>query len=133
MDLPRGYSNEESVKQREFSTRLLKVQDEERRRIARELHDDLGELLAVMRINAGRVAREKLKLSAGTARCAQENVRLIKQVSNGIRTMPLLFHPPSLDEWDWVPRCTGLARINRKRMKDTQNSKYISRPWKLKF
>lgn len=90
--------NEESVKQREFSTRLLKVQDEKRRRIARELHDDLGQLLAAMRINARRVAREKSKLSAGTARCAQENVRLIEQVSNGIRTMPYLFHPPSLDE-----------------------------------
>ena len=89
---------EESVKEKEFSARILKLQDEERRRIARELHDGVGQLLAAMSMNASRVESEKSKLSPDTARCAEENARLIEQVSADIRTMSYLFHPPLLDE-----------------------------------
>ena len=89
---------EEAIKEKEFSARLLKLQDEERRRIARELHDGVGQLLAAMSMNAARVEREKSKLSPDTARCAEENARLIEQVSADIRTMSYLFHPPLLDE-----------------------------------
>ena len=45
---------EETVKEKELSARLLKLQDEERRRIARELHDGVGQLLAAMSMNASR-------------------------------------------------------------------------------
>jgi signal transduction histidine kinase len=48
---------EESTKQREFSVRFLKLQDEERRRITRELHDGVGQLLTVMSMNGGRIAQ----------------------------------------------------------------------------
>ena len=90
--------NEESAKQKELSARLLKVQDEERRRIARELHDGVGQLLAVMSMNAGKMDGEKSKLNPDTARCVEENTKLIEQVSADIRTMSYLFHPPLLDE-----------------------------------
>lgn len=90
--------NEESVKQKEFSAHLLRVQDEERRRIARELHDGVGQLLAVMSMNAGKMEGEKSKLNPDTARCVEENTKLIQQVSADIRTMSYLFHPPLLDE-----------------------------------
>ncbi len=89
---------EEANKQKEFSARLLELQDQERRRIARELHDGAGQLLAVLSMNAGRVEREKSKLSPETARCAEENTRLIQQVSEDIRTTSYLLHPPLLDE-----------------------------------
>ncbi len=83
---------------RALSGRLLQAQDEERRRIARELHDGVGQLLAAMSMNASRLDGEKSKLSPDTARCAEENARLIEQVSADIRTMSYLFHPPLLDE-----------------------------------
>lgn len=89
---------EEAVKEKELSARLLKLQDEERRRIARELHDGVGQLLAAMSMNAGRVDGEKSNLSPEAARCAEENSKLIDQVSADIRTMSYLFHPPLLDE-----------------------------------
>ena len=89
---------EEAVKEKELSARLLKLQDEERRHIARELHDGVGQLLAAMSMNASRLDGEKSNLSPDAARCAEENSKLIEQVSADIRTMSYLFHPPLLDE-----------------------------------
>ncbi len=97
-DITQHKQAKEAIKEKEFSARLLKLQDEERRRIARELHDGVGQLLTVMSMNAAEVESEKSKLSPETARCAEHNARLIEQVSADIRTMSYLFHPPLLDE-----------------------------------
>jgi len=94
--------NNEWVKQtdlvRELSGRLLRLQDEERRHIARELHDSVGQLLASISMNMSNVAAEKEKLSSSAAKCVDENAHLLEQVSNEIRTMSHLLHPPLLDE-----------------------------------
>jgi signal transduction histidine kinase len=97
-DITQRRQTERAIKEAEFSTRVLRLQDEERRRIARELHDGVGQLLAAMSMNASRIEKEKAKLGPDTARCAEENSRLIKQASADIRTMSYLFHPPLLDE-----------------------------------
>lgn len=83
---------------RKLSARLLQIQDEERRRIARELHDSVGQLLAAISMNISNVSREKDKLSASAAGAISENMRLVEQVSNEIRTLSHLLHPPLLDE-----------------------------------
>ena len=83
---------------RKLSARLLQTQDEERRRIARELHDSVGQLLAAVSMNIASVSREKAKLSTSAASAVSENMKLIEQVSNEIRTMSHLLHPPLLDE-----------------------------------
>jgi PAS domain S-box-containing protein len=88
----------QSATVRELSGRLLQLQDEERRRIARELHDSVGQLLAAININASRIAREKANLSPGAVRGAEENLALTEQVLTEIRTMSHLLHPPLLDE-----------------------------------
>ena len=49
---------------RKLSARLLQIQDEERRRIARELHDSVGQLLAAISMNTSNVSKEKGKNSA---------------------------------------------------------------------
>jgi len=97
-DITNRKQAEEAIKEKELSARLLKLQDEERRRIARELHDGVGQLLAAVSMNASRLDREKANLSPDAARCAEENSKLIEQVSADIRTMSYLFHPPLLDE-----------------------------------
>jgi PAS domain S-box-containing protein len=97
-DITERKKAEKATKEKELSARLLKLQDEERRRIARELHDGVGQLLAAMSMNASRLDREKSKLSPDTARCAEENAQLIQQVSADIRTVSYLLHPPLLDE-----------------------------------
>jgi PAS domain S-box-containing protein len=97
-DITQRKQAEKALKESELSARLLQLQDEERRRIARELHDGVGQLIAAMSMNVSRVVREKSNLSPDAARCAEENSNLIEQVSKDIRTVSYLLHPPLLDE-----------------------------------
>ena len=83
---------------RELSARLLQIQDEERRRIARELHDSVGQMLAAVNMNLAHVAREADALSPESARALADNSGLLEQISTEIRTISHLLHPPLLDE-----------------------------------
>jgi PAS domain S-box-containing protein len=69
-----------------LSAQLLQVQDEERRRIARELHDDLGQQLTIIKM-------EMANLSG-----AEEASRLADVAASTVRNMSYLLHPPLLDE-----------------------------------
>src|SRR6202022_2541377 len=60
--------------QRELDSRLLQMQDEERRRIARELHDSVGQLLAAIMMNISRVKAEAHKLSPEAAKLVGDHV-----------------------------------------------------------
>ena len=82
---------------RDLSLRLLQVQDDERRRLARELHDSVGQLLAAIGINVGIVQSQANKLDARGARAVSENAQLLDQVSREIRTISHLLHPPLLE------------------------------------
>jgi PAS domain S-box-containing protein len=82
---------------RELSARLLYVQDEERRRLARELHDSVGQLLAAIGMNLGVVQSQAHKLDARASRAVSENAQLVQQVSREIRTISHLLHPPLLE------------------------------------
>ena len=81
---------------RQLSARLLQAQDDERRRLARELHDSVGQLLAAISMNIQTVQSTLLEPAAAAA--AAENAKLIDQISTEIRTMSHLLHPPLLDE-----------------------------------
>ena len=81
-----------------LNARMSVLQDDERRRIARELHDSVGQLLAAIRINNSVVEREVGKLSAKAAQCVSQNAEMAEQVSKEIRTISHLLHPPLLDE-----------------------------------
>ncbi len=83
---------------RELSSQLQTMQDEERRRLARELHDSVGQLLAALAMNVTMVQTEAYKLSPAAARRIEDNAALIDQVSTEIRTISHLLHPPLLDE-----------------------------------
>jgi signal transduction histidine kinase len=83
---------------RELSNRLLQTQDDERKRIARGLHDSVGQLLAAIQMNNGSIEKEISKLNPGAARALTENRTLVDQVMQSIRTISHLLHPPLLDE-----------------------------------
>jgi signal transduction histidine kinase len=90
------HRNEEEL--REFSKRLSQSQDDERRRIARELHDSTGQKLSVLAMNLAMV--ENQANSPGTApnKLLSECSSLIRDISDEIRTLSYLLHPPLLDE-----------------------------------
>jgi PAS domain S-box-containing protein len=84
--------------QADFVARLQQVQDEERRRLARELHDSVGQLLACIAINIDRVKGESDNLSPEVADMVVQNRSMVNEISNQIRTISHLLHPPLLDE-----------------------------------
>jgi PAS domain S-box-containing protein len=97
-DITERKQADEARKVAEVTAKLLQVQDDERRRIARELHDGVGQLLAAIGMNISQVLREKERLSDPVARCVAENMTLIDQASSEVRTVSYLLHPPMLDE-----------------------------------
>jgi len=83
---------------RELSARLLQIQDEERRRIARELHDSVGQMLAAVSMNMAHVHHEAAVLGPDARKALEDNAELLEQLSSEIRTISHLLHPPLLDE-----------------------------------
>ncbi|MGA7444153.1 MAG: PAS domain S-box protein [Candidatus Sulfotelmatobacter sp.] len=83
---------------RELSGRLLRAQDEERRRIARDLHDSSGQILVAVQMNLAPIEEEARKMNASFAQVIRESIGLVEQLSKELRTVSYLLHPPLLDE-----------------------------------
>ena len=94
---------------RTLSGRLIATQDEERRRIARDLHDSVGQLVAAFSMNNCLVLPEIDKLNPIAAQAVRQNVQLVDQLSREIRTISHLLHPPLLDEVGLLPAIRSFA------------------------
>ncbi|HEY7353858.1 MAG TPA: CHASE3 domain-containing protein [Terriglobales bacterium] len=79
---------------RKLSGRLLGIQDQERRRIARELHDSLGQYLAGMKIAIDMLSVRSPELDPLLTECAD----ILDKAISETRTLSHLLHPPLLDE-----------------------------------
>ncbi|HEY2104384.1 MAG TPA: PAS domain S-box protein [Candidatus Binataceae bacterium] len=82
----------------ELSGRLLRLQDEERRRIARELHDTTAQKLAALSMNLSLVERSRPRFSPGAQAAFEEGLRLAEGCLRELRTLSYLLHPPMLEE-----------------------------------
>ncbi len=82
-----------------LNARMTILQAEERRHIARELHDSVGQLLAAASMNGEVVQAESHKLSPKAAKCLAENAGITEEIIRQIRTISYLLHPPLLDEF----------------------------------
>jgi signal transduction histidine kinase len=94
-EIQRRVQTEEML--RKLSARILTLQDEERRRLGRELHDSAGQLLAALHINLGVIAQRTQGDPSLSAKVA-DTAALADQVISEIRTLSYLLHPPMLDE-----------------------------------
>jgi len=83
---------------RHLSAQLLQTQDEERRHVARELHDSAGQTLTVLGLNLAQLVQEAARKDPELARHAEESEELVRQLQREIRTTSYLLHPPMLDE-----------------------------------
>ncbi len=83
---------------RELSSRLMQAQDDERRHVARELHDSAGQTLTALGMNLAHLAQQAGEISPDLAQDAEEGKQLVLELSQEIRTMSYLLHPPLLDD-----------------------------------
>lgn len=90
--------SEKEASLRELWNRLLQAQDEERRRIGRELHDAIGQVLTALSMRLG-VARRKLGVNKSkTEEALTESLTLVRECSDSVRTLAYLLHSPVLEE-----------------------------------
>jgi PAS domain S-box-containing protein len=83
-----------NIELQRLSGQLMRVQDEERRRIARELHDDLGQVLVALKMNLDSSAQSE---SHGEA------IQLAQDALAKVRNLSYVLHPPLLDESGLLP------------------------------
>src|SRR6266496_2876053 len=81
---------------RVLSGQLLQLQDDERRRIARELHDSAGQTLAALNMNLAPLCQNGI--DPHSRKAIAESLNLIAGLSRELRTISHLLHPPLLDE-----------------------------------
>lgn len=89
---------------RQLNAQLLKVQDEERRKVARELYDSTGQMVIASMLNLARL-RVSASLTPEEKRLLSSCDAMLQSVSSELRTISHLLHPPLLDE---VGLCTAL-------------------------
>ena len=89
--------HQDELQMRELTRRLLQSHDDERRRIARDLHDSTGQDLASLLITLGRAEHRGAQLPLELVKMLSESFLLAKKISGEIRTLSCLLHPPLLD------------------------------------
>jgi PAS domain S-box-containing protein len=89
---------------RTLSRRILRVEDEERRRLARELHETSAQWLAALSMNLSVVSESADLLSPRTRAAMVESIALTERCLREIRTVSYLLHPRELDELGLEPR-----------------------------
>jgi two-component system, NarL family, sensor kinase len=98
---------------RELSSRLLHLQDEERRRIARDLHDNTAQQLAAINLNLR--ALQNISSDEKARRLLEDTARLVDECSREVRSISYLLHPPLLSEAGLRPALNWLAEGFEKR------------------
>jgi len=82
---------------RHLTARMMQLQDDERRRIARELHDSVGQTLVALTMNLTTVSADLERLGQ-TAQKVWDSLALAQEMNTEVRTVSYLLHPPLLDE-----------------------------------
>jgi two-component system NarL family sensor kinase len=83
---------------RQLSGRLLQLQDEERRRIARDLHDVTGQKIALLSMSLDRLGRLVASPDVEVKETLEDTRDVVRKIGEEIRTLSYLLHPPLLDE-----------------------------------
>ncbi len=94
---------------RRLTMRLEAAKEEERKHLARELHDEFGQALTAVKINLGLVATGKRTAGTGLDRLA-ETIGMVDQLIGQVRALSIDLRPPVLDEMGLVPALEGYLR-----------------------
>jgi two-component system, NarL family, sensor kinase len=100
---------------RALSAELMRSQDEERRRIGRDLHDSTGQTLAALELSLSQLMHDSVAAPPARRELLEHCARLASQCSTEIRTASYLLHPPLLDELGLLSALRWLADGFRQR------------------
>jgi PAS domain S-box-containing protein len=95
---------------RELTGKLLLAQETERRRIARELHDDLNQSLALLAVELDLLRQRPAESAAQLAGRVQEMSARVKQLSSSVHDLSHQLHPPKLGQLGLVAAVRSLCR-----------------------
>ena len=98
LDIHDRKSAAERIRIADQALRLMKLLDEEKRRIARELHDSAGQTLTVLGLTLAQLVQRAEVIAPELAREGREIEEVVQQLHREIRTTSYLLHPPLLDE-----------------------------------
>jgi PAS domain S-box-containing protein len=87
---------------RKLSIRLMNLQDQERRRIARELHDSEGQNLSLLLMSLSKLKRTCDNLGDDARNLLTESIEMANECLRDVRTLSYLLHPPLLDEFGLI-------------------------------
>ena len=83
---------------RELPVRLVQSQEDERKHIARELHDSTGQSMAALALNISLIQQSASRLNQQERAALEDSIELVREVSNELRNISYMLHPPVLDE-----------------------------------
>jgi PAS domain S-box-containing protein len=83
---------------RQLSFELLRTQDEERRRIGREMHDSIGQYLSALKMKLGLVLRKNPTLNEDGQQQLDQFAAILDECIKEVRTISYLLYPPMLEE-----------------------------------
>jgi len=106
----RDVTERRKIERAQLSDRLLRSQDEERRRIARQLHDTTAQNLAALRWNLSRINQSALGAEPVVRNSVDESIALADQSIMEIRTLSYLLHTPLIDVAGLLPSLRWFTR-----------------------
>ncbi|MGB8522071.1 MAG: PAS domain S-box protein [Candidatus Acidiferrales bacterium] len=95
---------------RVLSAQLINLQDEERRRIALDLHEGLAQDLAALKLSLGQIKRKTAKKHNGVAGIINEGLELNNDLIQRVRSLSYKLHPAHLEEVGLPLAITSYAR-----------------------
>jgi len=98
----------------QLSTKLMRVEDEERRRLARELQDGAAQNLVPVALNLHQLRKALAGNKVEIVRL-DESLQFLEQCTTELRTISYLLHPPMLEELGLAPALRGYVEGFRKR------------------
>jgi PAS domain S-box-containing protein len=98
LDIQERIEAAEKIRTADETSRVIKAQDEERRRIAREFHDSAGQTLTVLSLSLAQLVQKAEMIAPELAKEGKEIEQVVQQLHREIRTTSYLLHPPGLDE-----------------------------------
>jgi signal transduction histidine kinase len=106
-------SDEQRLRARQLSQQLVAAQEEERKKLTRELHDHVGQMLTALRMEIGRAARARSGPAAGQA--LSEAKRLLDTILRSVRDLVMGLRPSMLDDFGLHPALEWHVRDFRRR------------------